>query len=211
MSFTTPLAVVKFLHLTYADVRSESVGTGDGVETNFYTRNKPLWGFGSVTTFVNNSQQNSSVFTTDDELGKIQFTTAIALNSGVLAHYTYSSVSSATLQNFIEFADNYITTTVNDTTDSVKMQFLSDMLTGHLVMKNLAALRARDAVVNYSIGYISVTRGSKEMEMANVYWDNFTNAVKALVKLQTVKGTFQHPASDEYNEYYYNRGLQRDS
>lgn len=210
MSFTTPLDVVKFTSATYADVRSESLGTGDGVETNFYVQNKMIWGSGSVTAFVNNAAQNSSTYTVDEQLGKLQFTAAVGNGSTVIAHYTYASVSSAVMQNFINFADNYIISQTNDTTDSTKMQLLSNFMAAHLFMKNLAALRARDGTINYSIGYINVAKGDKETEMANVYWNNFTQAINRTIIQNHAKVSWPHPGNDFQTTGYYDRKLVRD-
>lgn len=210
MTWTTPLEVVRFTHATYADVRSESVGTGDGVETNFYVQNKPIWGSGSVSVFVGTTLQNSTAYTVDNELGKVQFTAAVANGSGVTAHYTYSSISSVTMNDFVTFAENYIVQTINNTTNSTQMELYANLIAAHLLMKNLAALRSRDGITNYTIGYISVGKGDKEMEMANVYWNNFTQLTRSQVALDTVRVTFRHTNADEDEMGYFNRELVED-
>lgn len=210
MAFTTPLNVIKFTHSTYADVRSESLGTGNGVETNFYVKNKPIWGSGSVSVYFGPTLQNSSTYTVDEELGKIQFTSAANNGTAVTAHYTYASISSETMNNFVNYADQWVRNIIVNTDNSTLMEMYTNFVAAHLLMKNLAALRARNGMTNYSIGYISVAKGDKEMEAANMYWNNFTNMTKLAIVDNTVQLTFRHPGGDEHDYEYFNRELVRD-
>lgn len=210
MAFTTPLNVIKFTHSTYADVRSESLGTGNGVETNFYVKNKPIWGSGSVTLYFNTTAQNSSIYTVDDDLGKIQLTTPANSSDALFASYTYASVSSSTMNSFVNYADQWVRNIITATDNATLMEMYTNFVAAHLLMKNLAALRARNGMTNYSIGYITVAKGDKEMEAANMYWNNFTNMTKLAIVDNTVQLTFRHPGGDESEFGYYKRELVRD-
>jgi len=172
MSFTTVDKVINFAQLNLNYVYKENLGSGDGTKVVFATKYAPIYDDSLVTTYIgNNSTTSASI---SEYQGTITFSAAVANGSTAYATYTYSDLTSTQINTLITYADTVIAAETNDTTNASKMELLSNLLTSHLIFKNLAGGDARSGTLNYSIGFFNVSKGSNaQLDIAKMYWENY--------------------------------------
>ena len=201
MVYTTVNQVVEFAQLKLKYVYKESLGTGDGTRTRFVTANTPIFDSSGVVTYIGNATADSTITAYQ---GFVDFTTAVGNGSSASASYTYSDLSSAEIQRLITAAETITSVDANDTSDSSQMELLTNLLTSHLIYKNLAAGDARSGVLNYSIGYLNVSKGSTaQVDIANMYWENYKDKINRTSRTNVVGMTRKQADNDKIDRYYY--------
>ena len=207
--YTNADKVRQFAQLTFEDVLDETLNY-DQQLLNFYTESKPIWA-DSVTIFFNNNSTASTNYTTDYERGKFTLTAQASSSDTVTSSYTYSDMTSTQIESLITFAEANVSNSTNKVSDANIAELLTNLLTSHLIHKNLASRTASGGANSYSIGYISITKGAGQSNphtaMSNEYLANYERTLKTLDTTTNLKITRRQTDNTESDRYYYDGKL----